>query len=73
MVDKTLAQKYRALARAHFDDAESLLDKGDDHLPFVCLRLWQCIEALSYGLLEGRRPVAFQRRAVPRLAALSVT
>jgi hypothetical protein len=51
MVDKTLAQKYRALARTHFDEAASLLNKSDDRLPFVCLSLRQCIEALSYGLL----------------------
>jgi hypothetical protein len=51
MIDKTLAQKYRTLARNHFNGAKSLLDKSDDHLPFVCLRLRQCIEALSYGLL----------------------
>ena len=51
MTDKTLAQKYRSLARAHFDKAQSLLEGSDDDLPFVCLKLRQCIEALCYALL----------------------
>ena len=51
IVDKTLAQKYRARAREQLNEARSLLDRENRSLPFVCLKLRQCIESLSYGLL----------------------
>ena len=55
MANSTLAQDYRSLARNHLDPAQSLLRGPDDDLMFVCLKLRQCIEALSYGLLVTYR------------------
>jgi len=51
MVKQTLAQDYRSLARTHLVSAQALMKGSDDDLTFACLRLRQCIEALSYGLL----------------------
>jgi hypothetical protein len=55
MVQETLAQEYRSLARTHLDRAQALLKGSSDDLIFACLRLRQCIEALSYGLLVTYR------------------
>ena len=55
MARHTLAQDYRSLARDHLDRAQSLLRGPDVDLIFVCLKLRQCVEALSYGLLVTYR------------------
>jgi hypothetical protein len=55
MVQETLAQEYRSLARTHLDRAQALLKGSSDDLIFACLKLRQCIEALSYGLLVTYR------------------
>jgi DNA-directed RNA polymerase subunit RPC12/RpoP len=55
MTKQTLAQEYRSLARTQLDNAEVLLRGSDDDLLFVCLKLRQCIESLSYGLLVTYR------------------
>jgi hypothetical protein len=55
MVDRNLAQKYRSLAGDHLEKARDLLSGTDDDLMLACLKLRQCIEALSYGLLVTYR------------------
>ncbi|MCK1339953.1 hypothetical protein IVB38_29105 [Bradyrhizobium sp. 38] len=46
--------QYRFLAKEHLKKATSLLATHDvDQLPYACLELRKCIEALSYELLTG--------------------
>jgi hypothetical protein len=55
MVKKDLAQLYRSQAQFHLEKAKSILASDGVELGFVCLKLRQCIEALSYGLLATYR------------------
>ena len=46
--------QYRSLAKEHLKKATFLLGADDvDQLPYACLELRKCIEALSYELLAG--------------------
>jgi hypothetical protein len=55
MVKKDLAQLYRSQAQTHLERAKKLLASENVELSFLCLKLRQCVEALSYGLLATYR------------------
>jgi hypothetical protein len=62
-----LAQIYRSRAKDHLEKAKLLLRENNVELTFVCLKLRQCIEALSYGWL------AVYRHELSKSAMLSWT